>query len=759
MLGKITSMLQHAVEALAPTLPLQEDFIHHWKCITNYYIETADDKAPVTETNIPLHLDQMLEILVEEEEERESGEMGPCMEYLLQHKILETMYTLSTADCPPGMKQQVLMFFTKLLGRIQQPILPHINVYRPVQKLVRLCGLVQAAPTENEEMQFLCTVCAKVKQDPYLVNFFLENKDSHKDSALDNSLSPCALGGEMKRNTEVPYAGTMANATVEHDQGGTASSVRHANDLTYQEYSSNGLYFGVRATCRRECNLVHSLLTLISSPDGRIAVKACEGLMLLVSLPDATAAQNLAGNTALCEMLTQRLTTLHHALPTSLDPLDIESLQPVNWGLDGYNQKEDTAAFPGKRTLISFLSWLDYCDQLIKEAHEVTASALAVAIRQRFFVQILEPRLLQMSEEGILVSTALLARIVRQVESQSLLGQLVVFLLGERRPQPEEPGEPLQPILRQRLIERCDHISDEVSIMTMKTFETLLQKPHPDILWNLVLQNLQERNYMEYKPPTQEDAEIAENGQIAGAVDLEEDPLFGDVLSGNQFLSSDWLYPSPQLSPEHGKDGKTEVHKVVNSFLCIVPDEAKSSYQVEGTGYDTYLRDAHKQFRDCCTACTTWDWPAKPTPVERCNLEAPFFEGHLFKVLFDRMSRILDQPYDVNLQITSVLSKLALFPHPHLHEFVLDPYVNLASGCRSLFSVIVRVVGDLMVRIQRIPEFNSRLLMVRRRLVGLDPDTSLIDHLTLLEGVIVLEEFCKELAAVAFVKHHAESTL
>lgn len=49
------------------------------------------------------------------------------------------------------------------------------------------------------------------------------------------------------------------------------------------------------------------------------------------------------------------------------------------------------------------------------------------------------------------------------------------------------------------------------------------------------------------------------------------------------------------------------------------------------------------------------------------------------------------QPYDVNLQVTSVLSRLSLFPHPHTHEYLLDPYVNLASGCRSLFSVIVRV--------------------------------------------------------------------
>lgn len=49
------------------------------------------------------------------------------------------------------------------------------------------------------------------------------------------------------------------------------------------------------------------------------------------------------------------------------------------------------------------------------------------------------------------------------------------------------------------------------------------------------------------------------------------------------------------------------------------------------------------------------------------------------------------QPYDVNLQVTAVLSKLSLLPHPHLHEYLLDPYISLAPGCRSLFSVIVRV--------------------------------------------------------------------
>lgn len=46
----------------------------------------------------------------------------------------------------------------------------------------------------------------------------------------------------------------------------------------------------------------------------------------------------------------------------------------VLFSLDVYNGKEDAAMFAGKRPLISFLSWLDYCDQLIKEAQKVICS-------------------------------------------------------------------------------------------------------------------------------------------------------------------------------------------------------------------------------------------------------------------------------------------------------------------------------------------------------------------------------------------------
>lgn len=63
------------------------------------------------------------------------------------------------------------------------------------------------------------------------------------------------------------------------------------------------------------------------------------------------------------------------------------------------------------------------------------------------------------SEVGILTSTALLNRIIRQVTSEALLTETVYFLLGgDREPETSAPQYPL----RHRLIEHCDHLSDEV---------------------------------------------------------------------------------------------------------------------------------------------------------------------------------------------------------------------------------------------------------------------------------------------------------
>ena len=81
------------------------------------------------------------------------------------------------------------------------------------------------------------------------------------------------------------------------------------------------------------------------------------------------------------------------------------------------------------------------------------------------------------SEVGILTSTALLNRIIRQVTSEALLRELVYFLLGEERG-PQTLASIAQPPLRHRLIEHCDHLSDEVITHTPHTQYHTHTVPH-----------------------------------------------------------------------------------------------------------------------------------------------------------------------------------------------------------------------------------------------------------------------------------------
>ncbi|XP_074708271.1 FHF complex subunit HOOK-interacting protein 2B isoform X2 [Strix uralensis] len=690
MLSRLGALLQQAVEMREPSLDLLEAFTEHWKGITGYYLEATDESVPARQTDIPWRLKQMLDILVYEEKQRPAGETGPCLEYLLQHKY------------PPGMRQQVLLFFSRVLGQVQHPLLHYLNVHRPVQKLLQLSGDHLGSGTEKEEVQFAAVLCAKIKQDPTLLTHILEGKS--------------VLNG--KRAQELPACPVEEGA--EHPLG-TAAAAEPSPP-------------------RRDSNLVTALVGLSKSKKSRVALKARENLLLLVGLAQEAAAACLVRSSALCQLLTEHLCDLYSAVPTCTDPADILAMERVSWRSQG--DAADDGVFPGKESLAAFFGWLDYLDEVVVGAHPVVADAISEAVEERFFQGILQPQLLQMSELDVLRATAVLTGTVQQIRAPPLLHCLVLFLLGPDR-HPEIPGDTPHP-LRTQLINRCNHLSDEISLASLRLFEELLQKPHEHVTHSLALRNLEARGYLQRNPPAPDERGPLEPDPEDG-LDLEEDPYFTDGFPDAGFGMA--KIPLPASAPS----GKGQVSEVVSSFLCLVPEEAKTSSCMEEGGYDTYVHDALGTVQACRASAAPWGWPPAPRPLDACHPEGTFYEGHFLKVLFDRMAQILDQPYSLNLQVTSVLSRLATFPHPHLHEYLLDPYLNLAPGCRSLFSVLVRVIGDLMQRLQRVPHFRAKLLLVRRQLMGLVPGEQM-DHTMLFKGVVVLEEFCKELAAIALVK-------
>ena len=60
-------------------------------------------------------------------------------------------------------------------------------------------------------------------------------------------------------------------------------------------------------------------------------MKACEGLMLVASLPEQSSAHCMVHNTDFCKQLTDQLIGLYKRLPQHMDPADIECVE-AKWG-------------------------------------------------------------------------------------------------------------------------------------------------------------------------------------------------------------------------------------------------------------------------------------------------------------------------------------------------------------------------------------------------------------------------------------------
>ncbi|KAI0214922.1 hypothetical protein LSAT2_033070 [Lamellibrachia satsuma] len=75
--------------------------------------------------------------------------------------------------------------------------------------------------------------------------------------------------------------------------------------------------------------------------------------------------------------------------------------------------------------------------------------------------------------------------------------------------------------------------------------------------------------------------------------------------------------------------------------------------------------------------------------------------------------------YNVNLQLTSVVSCLALLPHLNIHEYLLNPLLPLQDNCRTLPVVLKKVAAEVEHRMKSTPNFQVRLMMARKHLMGM----------------------------------------
>lgn len=707
MFSRLATAFYSAVDALAPPLPLQEELVWHWSAVTKFYSDrNSNSKKPIEETTIPGHLGEISRILEQEESELERENMGPCMEYFLQNKLMEQMSALARADTPPGMKKSILVFMTRLLNTSKLNLLPQMGVYTAVQKLIGLSGEVLAGPSEREEVQFLSVICQKIRSDPQILNCFLPDSST-------------------------PELSTAANGNDE----------------------SSSLPLSAMSRSSRQFPLIDGLLTLMGSPDSEVSTLAAECLIMCTStLPD-WAAKFATEKTEMCYIVIQHLVKLYSAIPSNLKAVDIEEAV-ASWSTDqsGRTVPDLHALAPGKRKLLCFFRWLGFVDTMAELSHPMIAAELARVFSEAFLHGVfLEDFVQAADEDAVLFATTLVTVSLRNVSAKQIVASLSTFLLSEDRIECTN-------LLKTVLIDHCRSFETPMPLVlaTLQIFEELLQRPTKDVLDNLILNSLATRFY--YNP----------RAEVLDFSDEDE-----DVQQRGRSFSD--LEVSPGSSPVSRTFAPTQIHKILNCFLMLLPDEVKSCEESD-SGYDAYISDAHRQYQEMLVLSDSWDWPVEPLSEEHTGAEddqssdsqpeadlaqrrdVKAFEGPFLSMILDRIENMHRQPYDVNLLVTSLVSRLALFAHPNLHEYLLNPLIPLVPGARSLFSSLWKVVKEIQVSIRGMDNLKRKLMLTRSALLNdSGDDCALGEEAGVLEAIIVIEEFCKELAAVAFVKYHAAS--
>lgn len=108
------------------------------------------------------------------------GQIGPCLQYILNEDIIENMYAFSTKQRVYGKEVRIifLKFFTEVLSRSPQPVLIHQQILRPFRKLIRVCE--SEGTRENELSAFLVpllhTMCILMQENQSLLDLFFESR-------------------------------------------------------------------------------------------------------------------------------------------------------------------------------------------------------------------------------------------------------------------------------------------------------------------------------------------------------------------------------------------------------------------------------------------------------------------------------------------------------------------------------------------------------------------------------------------------------
>eukprot|EP00041_Stephanoeca_diplocostata_P034473 m.1178825 g.1178825 ORF g.1178825 m.1178825 type:complete len:779 (-) comp24528_c1_seq3:1892-4228(-) len=753
-------------EVVAPSFrtPL-EKFQNHWQRVTDFIVDQSTAHEPSDDTNddgdepfVFELIRDMLAMLIDEESD--SDGMGPCMEFMLGQNILRTAVSLAQGDFPKGIRAEILKFFTKLLTDISQTLIPHQNVYGPMKKLMAINsvsapGSRRSLRTDVAMARFLDAVCVKLAQFPGFADLFV---DTIKD------------GGAEPMQVFLPAA-MLKPLLLTNRQGGDLS----ASPLSSPERpvlhsdaffgGADGVGGGHRS--KKEIKAVE------------ITRRSYDCLRVVFTLRSPVVDRLLVADDTLVHFMTQRLVELYAGLPTEFTPGETQEhvMEWIESQFDGWKRfsaakherlPADAIAF------LAFMDWIHFCDDVIEDCGSALGAHMVDIVARGFLKQQIAPMLLHASEDTAYTSTCYVSACITQISSARLLRGWTTFLLGGSA----EAGDGVDNRIADTLIQRCDHVSEDLSAATLHLFLRLLMKRNEHVLDRLVLRHIDDASL----------PQVASSATLRAAMHIMADRYASMVPASLRSCDDGVSYKEYFIDAQHavwacrracaawgeyGKPGDIEDSSV--SPGRIVSNVSSTSSVLVMDAINTDPRRASlmspEQYSHADDPDDGPDFSVSPQTSEHGGDEtdehndstphgddvaeadlAQAFAGvpcssPFLAVLSRRLRQLPTQSHTQNLLITGNYAALFEYPTVALHAILL----GTSDG--SLFSTFEQLCTELKAKSARIDNIDTRLDEIRHNLVTMPADEARTDSMsTTLRAIIVLEEFSKEVAARLLVQ-------
>uniref|UniRef100_A0A023F014 FHF complex subunit HOOK-interacting protein C-terminal domain-containing protein n=1 Tax=Triatoma infestans TaxID=30076 RepID=A0A023F014_TRIIF len=417
--------------------------------------------------------------------------------------------------------------------------------------------------------------------------------------------------------------------------------------------------------------VIFSLLIPYVHREGTIGQKAREALLLCMELSKKhdPIAEFIAVHSNICLVLATGLSGLYSSLPRRLD------IDAVDWHR---LTPDDVNELP---PLAAFMNSLDFCNAAVHRAHPLVVRTLLEFIYQGFLVPVMGPALIQSAVYELTTATSYFDAFIRSLSEPGLIFCFVKFILTE-----EYDGQCIIDILIERI-----HSSSKLCLVTLALLETLVDLNCEDIMLELVFKYLiscnhvmaSQRSKINFRDPFCKNAEIflllAPNIQRNRR---REGSLYGDY---HAYLSdartkidrcaeatSMWVYKYDGENPPCSEGDRS--HQSLQSV-----DETSSGYEsIARTGEDLIYSDSDSPRSSDC--------PLASIKINSASSAATV--GPFLQAVLDKLENMLSQHFFINLHLTGLISRLAIYSQPLLRSFLLDQSLVFQPSIRSLFQVL-----------------------------------------------------------------------